>query len=215
MRKRCKFEWDFEEIKGFFPKLSYIYNEKSKIWIIFGELDICDQRGNYWDTFDIEISLPITYPYCFPLVKETSKKIIRDAEWHIDKDGYCCVDIDHRLLVLEKRGMNLLIFIKNKIYPYFANQIFKKSKNVYAADTYNHNFEGIMQFYEEDLNIKNNKLAINLLKKVINNNLPERNEICPCGKTKFKYCHFDSVEFLKCLPSHRLQKDLEEFSKLT
>lgn len=208
------FENDFEEATPFFPKLKYRKIEKEKIWVVSGELEISDRVGDYWRTFAIAIYLSDSYPYCVPRVKEISKVIKRDDDWHIDEYGYCCLDIEHKMLLLKKRGMNLTDFIKNKLYPYFANQIFKESQGEYAAGEYLHNFEGVQQFYREELNIESVELAINILHGIIFKKLPERNEPCFCGKRKFKACHLNSVEFLRSMPIDRLKTDLDEFSKL-
>lgn len=188
MGQKCKFEKDFEEVSQFFPKLSFKKNDKSKSWMVFGELDICDQAGEYWDTFEIIIYIAENYPYCIPLVKEKSKIIQREVDWHISEDGFCCLDIEHKLLNLKQRGINLTEFIKTKVYTYFANQLYRKSEGNYADGEYEHHFGGIRQFYEEDLKIKDVDIAIDILCKIISNRLPGRNDPCPCGKGKFKNC---------------------------
>jgi ubiquitin-protein ligase len=214
MRAVSYFENDFKEVTRYFPKLKYRKIENEKMWVVFGELEISDQVDDYWGTFDIEIELPNSYPYCVPLVKEISKVIKRDGDWHIDDDGYCCLDIEHKMLLLKKRGVNLTNFIKNKVYPYFANQIYKKNKGNYAAGEYLHNFEGVQQFYREELNIGRVELARNILQGIILKKLPERNEPCFCGERKFKSCHVKCVDFLRSMPLGRLKTDLDEFSKL-
>jgi len=208
------FEKDFEKATRFFPKLEYRKIEKGKIWRVSGELDVCDIVGDYWGTYIIAIYLSYSYPYCVPLVKEISKVIKREDDRHIDENGYCCLDIEHKMLMLKKRGMNLTDFIKNKVYPYFANQIYKDNEGKYAAEEYLHNFEGVQQFYREDLNIGSAELAINILQGIIFRKLPKRNKLCFCGERKFKLCHLNSVEFLRSLPIDRLKTDLDEFSKL-
>lgn len=208
------FENDFTEATRFFPKLKYRKIEKEKMWVVSGELEIIDRVGDYWGTFVIAIFLPASYPYCVPLVKEISNIIKREDDWHIDEDGYCCLDIEHKMLWLQKRGMNLTNFIKNKVYPYFSNQIYKENTGKYAAGEYLHNFEGVQQFYQEELNIGNVELAVKILQGIISKKLPLRNDLCFCGERKFKSCHLKSVDFLHSLPVERLKTDLEDFSKL-
>ncbi|WP_320167838.1 hypothetical protein [Mangrovibacterium marinum] len=214
MGVKNSFEKDFQEAIQFFPKLKYRKSEKGKMWIVSGELDICDQVGDYWETFIIAIYLPTSYPYCTPRVKEISQLILRDDDWHINDEGLCCLNIEHRMLLIAKRGMNLTSFIREKVYPYFANQLFKKNEGQYAAGEYLHNFDGVAQFYREELNIASPVLAVEVLKGIISNKLPERNDPCFCGNGKYKQCHMASVEFLRSLPFSRLDEDLEEFSKL-
>jgi hypothetical protein len=213
MRVLSKFERDFEEATHIFPKLKYCKDNEANMWVVSGELDICDKAGDFWGTFTIAIDVPISYPYCVPEVREISHNIKREDNWHISKNGKCCIDIDHKLLIYKKRGFNITDFIKQKVYPYFANQIFKDKSGNYAEGEYQHNLEGVRQFYREELNIKSETLAIKILQKLISNNLPGRNDPCVCGKSKFKHCHLKSIQFLQSLPIETLQADLVEFSK--
>lgn len=211
MVTRSKFHKDFQKVFQYFPKLSC--SEEKTGWRINGDMDICDFKGNYWNTFNIEIWVPGTYPRCKPQVWERSNILKREMNWHITEDGECCIDIEHRLEMYRTRGMDILDFIKNKVYPFFVNQVYKEGKGQYASGEYEHDFDGVVQFYKEDLNIHNPELAVKILQKLIENDLPQRNEICICGGKKYKECHYRSVEFLKLIPQERLLRDIEGFNR--
>ncbi len=213
MKQKSKFEIDFEEALPFFPKLNFKEDKKKGLWIISGKIDICDQDGNYWETFDIIIYIPYSYPNCVPLVREKSNIIQRDDDWHIDNLGFCCLNMDHKLQIMSKRGINLTNFIRNIVYPYFANQLYKKANGEYADGTYLHGFDGVRQYYSE-LNICDDGLAIKILDGIINNKIPGRNDPCFCGKAKFKNCHLKSVLILKSVTIKQLKNDLKEFKNL-
>jgi hypothetical protein len=210
VRKR-KFENDFREVSQLFPKLRFA--EKKTGWSIYGDMDICDSKGNYWETFNIEIFLPDTYPFCYPKVRERSRILTRDSNWHINEKGYCCLDIEHKLVMYQTRGMNLFDFIKNKVYPFFVNQVYRKKTGHYASGEYNHEFDGVVQFYREELEIHSSALAVEILQKILVNKLPQRNDLCICGEKKYKNCHYRSVEFLRLIPKNRLVRDIEGFNK--
>ncbi len=205
------FEKDFSEATQFFPKLTCKKDQEKQRWVVSGELDILDIHGDYWDTYKIALYFPFSYPYCKPLVQELSFHINRNDDWHIDKKGFCCVDIEHRILVYETLGINLTKFLKEKVYPYFSNQTYKRVTGTYADGEYKHNFEGVIQYYKEDLGIETDVLAINILEAILQNKMPGRNEPCICGKGKFKHCHLKSVEPLKLLSKERLVEDLDGF----
>ncbi len=208
-----EFERDFEKVLSLFPKLSY-FKETNK-WIVKGELDICDSVGVYWGTFEVAIYLPSSYPYCVPEVRELSNNIIRDNDWHISSNGQCCVDIEHRMLLYEKKGVNVFSFLKEKVYPYFANQIYKQNKSSYANGEYQHGFAGVVQYYKEDLGIFTAKDAISILEAILNGRIPKRYEDCICGSgEKFKKCHLNSVELLRLLPVAILRRDLFDFYRM-
>lgn len=206
---------DVEVVNKIFPKLRFAEKGKSDYWLLHGELDICDIKGVYWDTFLIEINIPITYPYCIPEVREISQIIPRTSNRHISLDGICCLDITHRLLYMAKKGIQLTDFIRNKVYSYFANQLYYDANKFYAGEEFAHNFNGVVQFYKESLNLSDSKIIISILQHILTNQLPGRNEYCSCGsKTKFKKCHSESVEFLKFLGKERIIDDLNGFLKI-
>lgn len=197
-----------------FPKLNRkIWNEKLKAWLISGKLDICDTSGEYWDTFEIALIVPNTYPYCVPKVWELSEKIPRSEERHIDKNGICCVDIEHRLLQMSRKGIKLIDFVTKKVYPYFANQIYYEEKEKYANGEYGHYFNGTIQFYEEEYFITDKNEAVLILENILSGKLPTNNEICFCGKDKYKRCHKQTVISLKSVGEKQLKNDLKNFKK--
>jgi len=99
MATNKKFERDFIEVANSFPKLEASWNAKLKMWLITGELDICDIKGVYWNTFNIVIAVPQNYPYCVPIVIEKSILIPRDIDWHISEEGICCLDVSHEGII--------------------------------------------------------------------------------------------------------------------
>lgn len=214
MIQEKKFDRDFSKAQNVFPKLKASWDSKNQCWFILGEIDICDVKGEYWGSFDILIHVPKSYPYCLPTVKEVSSHIKRIDDWHINNDGVCCFDVEHKMLLYAKRGINILNFLKDYVYPYFANQLYKFETKKYAGEEYKHHFEGIKQFYSEDLNIQDAKTAVLILEAVLKNDIPGRNAKCICLRDKFKKCHLSTVDFLMRLPRERLRQDLDEFMKI-
>lgn len=214
MMGRSKFAQDFKEVEDRFPKLSYFWSSKLKHWVISGELDICDVKGDYWNTFSITIGIPQSYPNCIPCVIENSTLIPRDIDWHISQEGACCVDIEHNLIAMSKRGINIYSFINEKVYPYFANQIFKMEEKNYAGEEYAHHLDGIIQYYIEDHNLTDIDTVILMLEAIVANTNIGRNKKCPCkSDKKVKDCHLDSIETIKSLGKERVQKDVEEINE--
>ena len=111
---------DITAFLDIYNKFEYDERPKMKASLVKGEIDICDVKGNYWDSFDIEIYINKNeYPFCIPLVIEKSKKIERNLNWHINDEGVCCLDIEHQLEFLAIRGINIMSFFQEKIYPFF------------------------------------------------------------------------------------------------
>ncbi|MGM1428784.1 SEC-C metal-binding domain-containing protein [Sphingobacterium lactis] len=214
MATNKKFERDFIEVANSFPKLEASWNAKLKMWLITGELDICDIKGVYWNNFNIVIAVPQNYPYCVPIVIEKSILIPRDIDWHISEEGICCLDVSHNLTVQSKAGIHICDFIKEKVYPFFANQLYRFEDNKYAGNEYAHYFEGIIQYYREEHKLPDEPSIVLLLSHVMKKKRTERNMNCPCGSgKKVKHCHLQSIEIIKKLGEERISKDINKLKE--
>ncbi|MEL1248384.1 SEC-C domain-containing protein [Flavobacterium helocola] len=211
IKKISQFERDFIKVNESFPLLNYSWNNKSKSWVIKGDLDICDVKGVYWNTFNIAIVVPEGYPFCVPMVFEISQILPRDKDWHISDEGICCIDIEHNLIVMSRKGIQMNDFIEKKIYPYFANQLYKLEKHKYAGEEYGHETEGIIQYYNENLKIQSLDSIIVFIEIIIKNNDLTRNRLCPCNSgKKIKKCHETSIELIKTLGKVKILDDLKK-----
>jgi hypothetical protein len=208
--RKSVFEKDFESVKERFPKLSYGWNKKSNLWVVSGELDICDSIGVYWNTFNIAILVSRGYPFCVPVVIERSEIIPRHIDWHVSPQGLCCLDAEQSLLALSKKGINLSDFIAEKIYPFFANQLHKLESEKYAGQEYAHHTAGVIQYYLEDLKIPSVEKIIVILEISLANKGLGRNEKCPCASgKKLKHCHLQEIQSIRSFGSQKILSDLE------
>jgi hypothetical protein len=215
--KNLVLERDLKKFLEIYPRFFYKECYGKEFSILSGEIDICDTAENYLDSFDIEVLIQTNkYPLCIPIVREISKKIERTEEWHISTEGICCLDIDHKLVNQAKRGINLLDFYQNKIYPYFANTIYRMKFGKYSNGEYSHFFRGVQQFYMEKFNLSDGQIIVRILEIILNGKIPMRNDRpCICGEDKkFKYCHIEMVGFLKSLSRERLTSDLDGFKEI-
>lgn len=188
---------------------------QSNIVNLEGRIDIIDINGNYWDSFDIRISIQKSnYPFIIPRVFEISKVIEREDDWHIGIDDECCLDITHNLILLQSIGIDLVTFYQTKIYSFFANYLYKKETGEYANGDYPHLFEGVKHYYDYKLGLSDTELIIKLLNCIIENKVPKRFKLCICGKKKFKNCHLNTIESLKKYGIKQLEEDLKGFMKI-
>lgn len=201
-----------KDIKKFvekYPKFSMIPIDNTNYIKLQGVIDIVDIEGVYWDSYEISILLlKQNYPHITPKVFETTEKIKREDDWHISVNGECCLDIIHKMILLENKGIDIISFYQNKIYPFFANHAFKLKTGEYANGDYPHQFDGIKYFYENDLRLKDVDLTILLLTSITNHKLPSRNAICLCKQRKYKYCHLPIAKKLMLFGQKRLLDDL-------
>lgn len=208
------FERDFVQVRDHFPHLTYEWNTEHKTWCVTGELDICDTEGVYWNTFGIVLLVPESYPHCIPVLIEKTEIIPRDIDWHVSPEGICCMDIGHNLIILSKKGINLTDFITNKVYSFFANQLYKLEKQCYAGEEYGHHLQGVMQYYKEELNLLTPDIMVTFITRILNKSGIGRNAQCPCGSgKKVKKCHLITIEALKLLGSKKISTDLENINE--
>lgn len=205
-------EKDIENFINIYPKFSIIEFNNTNIVKLQGIMDIVDIEGIYWDSYEIIILLSKkNYPNIIPVVYEVSEKIKREDDWHISMTGECCLDITHKLILLQNKGIDLISFYQNKIYSFFANHVFKKHTGEYANGDYPHQFDGIKYFYKNDLGISDIGLIIKLLAHITKGRLPQKTAICICGHNKFKHCHLPTVTKLIAFGKKRLLEDLKLF----
>ena len=203
------------DIKKFiekYPKFSIVEFDNLSFIKLQGVVDIVDLSGIYWDSYQVSILLlKKGYPHIIPSVYEVSEKIKREDDWHISKDGECCLDITHKLILLQNRGIDPISFFQNKIYPFFANHTYKLKTGDYANGDYPHQFDGIKYFYQNDLGLTDANFIIQLLTYITTNKLPKRNDVCICNQKKFKHCHLPIVEKIVAFGLERLLEDLAFF----
>lgn len=207
---------EIEMVSQLYPKLKIIYSEE-KLIKLEGDLDITDIEDNYLETFKISILLPPKFPFAVPEVREKSNIIPRIIDRHISPNGVCCLDIDHELLFLAASGIQLSQFIRQKVYPFFANQVYYIAFGLFAGEEYAHYDKGVIQFYYEKLNFPSASSVDKILSILLKyNKLPKGDFQCFCGSSKlYKDCHQKAVDFLKKMPISRLKKDLKLFKSIT
>ncbi len=203
-----KLSKDIEAFLDMYPIFSLV-KETEIALNLDGKIDIIDVDGNYWDSYEIRIKVPIAkYPNIIPEVYETSKKIKRENDWHISADGACCLDITHQLILLKNKGIDLISFYQNKIYPFFANHQYKLKTGNYANGDYPHEFDGIKYYYAKELHLTDTELIIKILKLITTKRLPKKESVCICSHSKFKHCHLPTVTKLTLFGQQQLRLDL-------
>ncbi|WPV66926.1 hypothetical protein [Chitinophaga sp. LS1] len=159
--------------------------------IVKGMLDIVDQNGKYWQTFEIEIHCTNSYPNRFPSVYEVSNKIPKIADWHMYEDTLaCCIGIVPEEIIRCKNGIMLLDFYEEAVIPYFFNQTHRMVEGYYVNGEYEHGLAGILQYYTELFMNLNSEKVLGLLIKFLKNGDLGRTSQCFCGsREKMRKCH--------------------------
>lgn len=211
MRLR-KLDRDVEQALTQFPSLQRIERD-GKLWLT-GTLEVGDKTGHVVQTFNVTIGFPDAYPYRYPRVTENEEKIPREADRHVYEDYTLCIAAPPIEIVNCKAGITISWFIKEKLIPHLAAQEYRNRFNVYPWGEMPHDAEGIKQAYIDICGTNAWQETEHLLRLVIDNNLPGRNDPCICNPDiKFKNCHHSKgVADLNTIGRLRLQGDLNDIT---
>lgn len=209
-------EKDIRDVCNSYPKLKFIDGTIKNIYYsCLGEIDIFDNKGEYWGSFEIFFNISKNYPFTFPIVYETSKIIPNNADRHINTDGSCCLTVLQKAIIETKKGISILKFIKNYIIPYLANQLYFEQNKKWANGEYLHGKDGIIQFYIEETQLNSIDEIIHLLKNIPTIKKLGRNDNCFCGNNKkLKDCHLNKIQDILLLPDNRINDDILILSKI-
>jgi hypothetical protein len=178
---------------------------------IYGNFKIIDNHGEVQGDYDIRVLISKYYPKGFHHLIETSQKIERLIDRHIDKDGNCCVEIRQKAIMIAHTGIGINHFFDKYVYKFFCWQlVYEEDPNV--IEQWEHYDPGTRQFYYELLNCKSDEVVRNCLEAVLNKRIPERKELCACGSGKFtKNCHGSIFYDLEKLGTNQLMADVKLF----
>ena len=191
-----------------FPSLKRI-NENGFIRVK-GSIPLIHPEKGEIDRYDVLIKFPQSFPRCFPKVIETSNKIPRTPDRHVNPDNTLCLAVDPEEKKLTKQGISFKYFLDKVLVPHLARETYRESKGVYPDGEYAHGYEGVWEYYESILEDNDRQSIIKELGLIANSNWPERNDECACGSgNKFKKCHLSKwTEILKSGKPY-LQKQIQ------
>lgn len=183
--------------------------------VLKGEIKIIDEYGKFWESYNIEIHYREGFPYKFPAVYETSCKIPKIADWHMNEDGSCCIKVLPEELITCKNGITVREFIDQEVIPYFFNQTHRRVEGYYANGEYAHGIQGIYEFYSRVLETKEDVLGtVRMLLFIAQNKKPIRTANCFCGRDeKFRKCHRVAYERLSVIDKEYLNQHAQLIAK--
>lgn len=171
-----------------YPSLTRV--EEGDFIRVKGTIPLTHSKQGEFDRYEVLIKFPVKYPKCFPRVIETSMKIPRIADRHVNSDNTLCLAVEPEEQSITKNGITFLFFIEKVLIPHLARETYRSAKGVYPEGEYSHGHEGIWEYFESSMNQKDRKKIVSELEEILNNPWPGRNDLCSCGSgKKFKKCH--------------------------
>jgi hypothetical protein len=203
-------EKEFVIVKSQYASLSDL-REFEKWFCISGDLPIIDSNGWNWGVYKIKIVIFKTYPHDLPILIETGGAIERHINWHISKDGICCVGTSARQYRDMADGISISKWIRLFVIPYLANHAYKKEKAEYVDGELEHRAEGLFQDYASCFNINEPEQVILHIEYILGIRKMSLNGYCFCdsGK-KYKRCFLINPKVHTLgIPNKVFQQDLK------
>ena len=199
--KNVQFEQDILAVPKSFPRLSVATENNEQF--LKGELEIRDNDGKLWETYQVEIKGSKDYPNRFPKLFEIGNAFPKIADWHVyEEDDSCCIDVPQNELLICKDGLPVVDYISQYAIPYLANQKFRELEGYYLYGEYAHGILGRIEFYQSKLKAKNPLELLRMLGLIIDGYNPSRQAMCPfCHKSKFRKCHRQAFRELSAIKS--------------
>lgn len=143
------------------------------------------------DNYEIKMDLTL-FPRLFPIVYEIGGRIPNKLHRHMYVDiGACCFTTRAKAQVLLKTKVStLLLFIDEIVIRYFENNSYYEINGKYLFDEHDHGVMGILEGYQDILNVNDNKAIVSIIVKRLENNKLRLKHQCYCfsGQT-LKKCH--------------------------
>lgn len=148
------------------------------------------------ESFDVEISVPRSFPSVLPSVREVAGRI--PESFHRLADGALCLGSPLRLKAELAKAPNLTDFVERCVVPYLFGFSVSKGVGELPFGELDHGLPGLLDDYELFLGTRNAEeimgflLLLGLRKRVANKRK------CPCGSDlRFGRCHSPKLNSLR------------------
>jgi uncharacterized protein YecA (UPF0149 family) len=170
---------------------SLTLNVSDEIPFIQGVFTAYDKTSNTEiEDYNVLIRFTEKYPYAFPVVIETSKKIPKDLSRHVKGDGTLCFANWQDELSACKNGITFIWFLDEILNTHLCREFVKEKTGNYPTGERSHGIEGIWEGYYDVLSITDKSKVLEELDLILNHNQIGRNHPCYCNKgKKYKACH--------------------------
>jgi len=158
------------------------------------------------DFFNLEFYFPPDYPENLPFVKELDNKIPATFHRNPDKSLCLCTPIEQYLVFMKEPTLEN--FMYNLLNPYLLSWLWYARFNKMPWGERRHGPMGIVESYQELLNLRDSKHTIQFMVDFIKNEIHQK-QGCPCGSgLVYKRCHKNLIIKLEnCLPKGQLIYD--------
>lgn len=196
---------DIRKALKYYPALKLV--EDKELISVVGEIPLIHQSFGEFDRYSVSIRFTTAYPFCFPRVVETSKKIPRKLNRHINSDKTLCFGVYQDEYQCAQNGITFKYFLDKILVPHLSRETYRSMEGIYPDGERGHGVEGVWDYYFEHTGVTQKDDILTELNLVLKfQNAPGRNELCYCGsEKKFKQCHLDSYNKIMVIGYKRLK----------
>jgi len=188
-----------KELKNVFSKLELKETENGR-FIITGNLSfiVCYDGKSVKDDYDVEIEIPSDYPQNPPTAKETSHKIPRKMDNHVNpKDGTLCLGTPLAVKITFAKERTLLWFVREQLIRFLSSYSYKRDYGSFPNGELSHGDKGLLEYYSDLFSVEDNWQVLGLLKILTDDNY-RGHALCPCGSNKkVRNCHGDLLREIR------------------
>lgn len=205
------FEIDFQACVLQYPGLKS--TKRNNIVYVNGFLNVINpETKKGYVTYNIEMEIPKSFPFAFPTVYEIGGKFPKNDpdNFHTNKNGDLCLDVEASEVLKTKHGLSLLKFISNELIPNLSWRYCVLYEIPFDRKEYKHGEEGIFEFYMSFLKENNVDFLLKTINSFLNPSSVARKKECFCklnGAKLFKYCHERKAEYLFQIGKTQVLKD--------
>lgn len=196
---------DLPHVKTLFPGLIYVPEKNC----LDGYVDT-EEGDRYW----LKIILSKTENK-FPAVFEVDERIPRKIDRHINLDNTLCFTTDAQTQIyLQTLVKKISTFLTLIVVPYLAHNSYYEINKSYREE-YSHPPLGIIEGYQDVLEIKNVYHIANLMLNRVKGRKLRLHDECYCGQNKLKKCylgkHLKAYKRFRFIAKKTLAQDLEMY----
>jgi hypothetical protein len=142
-----------------------------------------------------------------PIIMELGGRIPRDIDWHIYKNGTCCLYPPEYFEINYIHGnpIRVIDFINKPLRSYFVSQYVFEQKKEWPFGAYSHGPKGILEYYQDITGVQGIHNIRRLLQLVGHEGHIDGSLKCYCGSRKINQCHQHFLHVLnlrKKIPHH-------------
>lgn len=153
-------------------------------------------------TYLVKIAFYASYPNSEPVVLETEGNIPRNPDYHINRDGSCCVVIWEDWIATAKYT-SVQAYFDGPLKNYFLGQHIKQTTGDWPFGERRHGKKGLIDAFAEILRCEKNERKIIYLLRILSKDWPRGHWDCPCksGQIIRKCCINDLAKLSANVPS--------------